>query len=188
MYTLGMGNPTLTSATFYANAASAEGGAMYNHDSSPVLTNVTFHNNSAASQGGGIYNFHSHPIFKNLTIRGNVAVSGGGLYDFDSNLQLMNSIVWGNTGGEISNEYSVLEVSHSIVQGGYFGTANLDVDPLLGPLQNNGGFTKTMSLGIGSPAIDAGDDVNCPGTDQRGVRRPQGSHCDMGAYEFGPIP
>ncbi|WP_345309022.1 choice-of-anchor Q domain-containing protein [Candidatus Villigracilis saccharophilus] len=56
-------------------------------------------------------------------------------------------------------------------------------DPLLGPLANNGGPTQTMALLSGSPAINAGDDADCEATDQRGVTRPQGSHCDIGAYE-----
>ena len=37
-----------------------------------------------------------------------------------------------------------------------------------------------------SPAIDAGNDLACPATDQRDVARPQGSDCDIGAYEFTP--
>ena len=41
-----------------------------------------------------------------------------------------------------------------------------------------------MALGAGSPAIDAGNDGTCASTDQRGVIRPQGSHCDIGAYEY----
>ncbi len=49
-------------------------------------------------------------------------------------------------------------------------------DPQLGPLAANGGPTLTMALLPGSPAIDAGDDANCPATDQRGVTRPQGAH------------
>jgi len=53
----------------------------------------------------------------------------------------------------------------------------------LSPLANNGGFTQTMVLGAGSPAIDAGNNATCASTDQRGVKRPQGPHCDMGAYE-----
>jgi HYR domain len=57
------------------------------------------------------------------------------------------------------------------------------VNPLLGPLADNGGPTPTMALGAGSPAIDAGDDASCPSTDQRGVTRPQGPHCDIGAFE-----
>jgi pectin methylesterase-like acyl-CoA thioesterase len=57
------------------------------------------------------------------------------------------------------------------------------VDPLLGPLQNNGGPTSTRALLQDSPALDAGN--NCALVDQRGVPRPQGSACDIGAYERG---
>jgi len=57
------------------------------------------------------------------------------------------------------------------------------VDPLLGPLTDNGGPTATRGLLAGSPAIDHGDSVDCPATDQRGVTRPEGPACDVGAYE-----
>jgi len=57
-------------------------------------------------------------------------------------------------------------------------------DPLLGPLADNGGPNKTMALQPGSPAIDAGNNATCPTTDQRGINRPQGSDCDIGAFEL----
>ncbi len=57
-------------------------------------------------------------------------------------------------------------------------------DPLLGPLADNGGTTQTHALLIGSDAIDNGDDLLCPATDQRGVTRPQGAGCDIGSYEY----
>ncbi len=56
-------------------------------------------------------------------------------------------------------------------------------NPLLGPLQDNGGRTPTLALQAGSPAIDAGDLIGCPATDQRGVLRPQHGQCDIGAFE-----
>ena len=57
-------------------------------------------------------------------------------------------------------------------------------DPLLGPLANNGGPTMTMALGPASPAIDAvPSGASCPATDQRGIARPQGVACDIGAFE-----
>jgi hypothetical protein len=52
-------------------------------------------------------------------------------------------------------------------------------DPQLGPLAANGGPTLTRAPAAGSPAIDHG----CPATDQRGVPRPQGPACDIGAVE-----
>jgi hypothetical protein len=59
----------------------------------------------------------------------------------------------------------------------------LTADPLLGPLQNNGGPTPTMAPATGSPVIDTGG--GCPPTDQRGLPRPDSGEtaCDIGAYE-----
>jgi hypothetical protein len=63
------------------------------------------------------------------------------------------------------------------------------VDAMLGPLQDNGGPTETHDLLPGSPAIDAGSmDCPPPDTDQRGVARPQGAGCDIGAVEYVPEP
>ena len=59
----------------------------------------------------------------------------------------------------------------------------ITADPLLGALGNYGGFTQTIPLLAGSSAIDTGNDAVCPATDQRGVTRPQGAHCDIGAFE-----
>ena len=83
-------------------------------------------------------------------------------------------------------------VTYSDIQGGYEGTGNIDADPLLGTLQDNGGFVWTYALNAGSPAIDAGnpDPATCPSTDARGVARPIDgdgdgtSLCDMGSYEY----
>jgi hypothetical protein len=69
------------------------------------------------------------------------------------------------------------------------GTDLIGVDPMLGPLANNGGPTETQALLAGSPAIDAADPrppadhaTRCPTTDQRGVAR--NGRCDIGAFEF----
>ena len=56
----------------------------------------------------------------------------------------------------------------------------------LGPLSDNGGPTATHALETGSPALDTADPAGCPATDQRGVTRPQGAGCDVGAYEREP--
>jgi len=54
---------------------------------------------------------------------------------------------------------------------------------MLDPLGNNGGPTPTHALQPNSPGIDAAALLDCPATDQRGVPRPQGPRCDIGAYE-----
>ena len=70
------------------------------------------------------------------------------------------------------------------------GTCNLteptdkrNIIPRLGPLQNNGGATDTRALLAGSAALDGGVTIGCPTVDQRGVARPQGLRCDIGAFE-----
>jgi len=106
----------------------------------------------------------------------------------------VNSIVWGNTPDQILHIEDTMTVTFSDIQGGGFvGTGNINEDPHLGPLADNGGFVKTHSLALLSPAIDAGnpDPEICPSTDARGFPRPidgngDGSAiCDMGAYESG---
>jgi CSLREA domain-containing protein len=185
----GESNPTLTNVTISENFAGYYGGGMDNHNnSSPVLTNVTFYSNSSPQSGGGMMNVsNSNPTLTNVTFSGNSSASGGGIYNNTSSPTLRNVILWSDTdsaGAEIYNYNSVPSVTYSIVQGGYPGIGNLDADPLLGLLQDNTGFTKTMALGAGSPAIDVGDDANCPSVDQRGVARPQGVHCDIGSFEY----
>jgi hypothetical protein len=64
-----------------------------------------------------------------------------------------------------------------------FGPGRDNVDPLLGPLADNGGPTRTHLPGPGSPAIDGGTTSGCPATDQRGAARPGGVSCDVGAVE-----
>lgn len=170
-----------TNITFTRNIAES-GGGIYQDGQELQLTNATFSGNTA-EQGAGVAISNGTASLTNITLSGNSAASGGAIIG-GGEVSIRNSILWGNTGGQIL--YSNATVSYSIVQGGYEGTGNLDIDPLLGILQNNGGFADTMALDIHSPAIDSGDDINCPIIDQRGVARQDG-HCDIGAYEYWPI-
>lgn len=184
-------NAILMNVTFSNNIALDQGGGMFNFDSSPSLTNVTFSGNSATSyegEGGGMFNYGiGNPTLTNVTFTGNSAtIVGGGISSWSTTPMITNSILWGNTPDQISGSATI---TYSDVQGGWAGTGNLDLDPLLGPLADNGGFTFTHALYPSSPAIDAGDPANCPATDQRGFPRPldgdglNGPRCDMGAYE-----
>ena len=186
------GTVTLTASTVSGNNAThGVGGGIDNVRGTMTLTNSTISGNSA-SAGGGIANSGTLTL-TNSTVSGNSVLRfAGGIANYD-NTTLTNSIVADQTsGGDCFN------VSGVIASSGYNldsdNTCNLtdptdlpDGNANLGPLQNNGDSTFTHALLPGSNAIDAGD---CSGgtvtTDQRGVARPQGAACDIGAIEFQP--
>jgi uncharacterized repeat protein (TIGR02543 family) len=185
--------PVVTNSTFHLNVSGYEGGGMDNHNSGPKLTNVTFAENSAWNQGGGLSSISGCSTeLTNVTFTKNSVsgAGGGGVYNYDCNASIRNVIVWGNlpANNQINNAGSSTPVvSYSVVQGGYAGGTNIITsDPLLGTLANYGGSTTTIPLTPGSSAIDMGNDSNCPSTDQRGVTRPKGIHCDIGAVEMDP--
>ncbi len=195
MYNDSTSSPLLTNVVFDGNralsgysqmAGPSMGGGMYNAGN-PVLTNVTFSNNTAVvGTGAGIYNEGS-PVLTDVTFSGNASEHGAAI-DNSGRPSIFNSVFWNDGSAEISNATdSTSRIANSIVQGGCpAGSTCTNIsaaDPKLGSLRNNGGFTRTMALGAGSAAIDKGNKVTCAPTDQRGVRHPQGSGCDIGAYE-----
>ncbi len=105
---------------------------------------------------------------------------------------LRNSILANTIGGSDcsrSDGATILENINNLIEENDLdlqscGTPTVVSDPLLGLLADNGGPTQTMALLAGSPAIDMADDAACEATDQRGISRPQGAHCDIGAYEY----
>jgi hypothetical protein len=175
----------ISESTFSSNSAtSTTGGAIRNGGPSPI-TNSTFYGNFAATDGGAIYNDSFATLtLNNTTIAG--SSGGGGLYNAGS-ASLKNTILSSNTPNNCSSVGTLTSLGHNLDSA---HTCNLSgggdlsgVNPLLGPLANSGGPTKTMRLNAGSPAIDHGSNVTCATKDQRGVKRPQGPTCDIGAYE-----
>ncbi|MBI4761641.1 MAG: choice-of-anchor Q domain-containing protein [Chloroflexota bacterium] len=204
---LGTSSGSLTNVTFSGNVANRRGGGLLLEFSSAVLTNVTFYNNTSNNNladpkgGGGMMVIASSPTLNHVTFSGNTSsangVDGGAIRvakdpagSTVSNPVIRNAIFWGNNStGITSDGTGSITIHDSIVQGGCPAGAActnvLNANPLLGTLTNNGGFTQSMALGMGSPAIDAGNNSTCASTDQRGVARPQWSGCDMGAFETG---
>jgi CSLREA domain-containing protein len=133
-----------------------------------------------------------------VTIASNAAgagpKAGGGVFNSrdDDDVVLGNTILSANLGGtgQTSNcgGHDLSSAGYNLENGNtcdFSATGDLvNTDPKLGNLMDNGGPTETMALLTGSPAIDAAT-PKCapPKTDQRGVSRPQGPRCDIGAYE-----
>ena len=182
----------LVNSTVSGNSATTgAGGGLYLGESNDslriALINSTVTQNTAA-QGAGVHVFHLDSSFREMT----------------GTLRLTNSIVADNLGSDCGGEVAggglfsgerVTSFGHnldsdgtcltpSVRQGSDIPSSNAN----LGPLADNGGATLTHALGVGSAALDAADNAVCAadpvgGVDQRGAPRPQGTHCDIGAYE-----
>lgn len=171
---------------FPLNGQESLGGGLFNDSCASVtITNTTLSSNQARL-GGGIYNSDGGQIaVTNSTIAVNSATEqGGGIFN-SGEMSILNSILALNTGVNCSSPIS--SSGFNIDSGGTCGfNGNGDqsnIDALLdSTLRDNGGFSMTHKLFEGSPAINAiqGD---CPATDQRGIERPQGDGCDIGAFE-----
>jgi hypothetical protein len=95
-----------------------------------------------------------------------------------------NTIIASNDAGNCEFGPGAMETSHSLQFGDATCTGFVSGDPKLGPLQKNApGITATFALLEGSEAVDAGSSEDCPVTDQRRTPRPEGTGCDIGAYE-----
>jgi hypothetical protein len=136
--------------------------------------------------GGGLVAANGAMDLESVTIAHNSAGGGGGiLRSAGTNVTLENALLDENTGGNCQGDPTSL--GHNLDSDGtchYAGSGDLTgISAMLDILADNGGPTETHALLPGSPAIGAADDAACPAADQRGVSRPQGTHCDIGAFE-----
>jgi hypothetical protein len=178
---LEFGSLSLASSTLSGNDADFGGGIhIVPGDPDTTIINSTFADDSATSDNSGwIDNFGSGTTIVNSTFSG---ISGGGLGNFGS-LTLQNTIMANSSSGTNCGGSVLIFDGGGNLTWPDTSCPGINQDPMLGALANNGGPTQTMALPAGSPAIDAAVLANCPATDQRGVTRPQGPGCDIGAYE-----
>jgi hypothetical protein len=195
------GTLAITSSTICGNSATSlggGGGGIFNTGGVVTITNSTISGNAAGNNGGGIHNNFITPGSVGITnslISGNSAKSGGGIYSFEAT-SAANTIIARNgalkgpdmMGTLISEGFNLIGNRSSYVTiipalGDIIGTSASPIDPLLGPLQDNGGPTQTHALLPGSPAINAGNDDVAPPQDQRNYVRQNVS--DIGAFESG---
>jgi hypothetical protein len=190
---------TITSSTLSGNSAIGAatgvegGGGAISNAATLTVTNCTLSGNSSGGFGGGaIYSFGTVTLTSS-TLSGNSAfgggfaggTAGGGIRGGVTHSR--NSIIAGNTAptapdlaGDLGSQGYNL-IGNSQGGSGFDATDLLNVNPLLGPLQDNGGPTQTTALVAGSPALNAGDPGQLGTTDQRGVVRRGG--VNIGAYQ-----
>jgi hypothetical protein len=185
---------TVSNSTISSNSARI-GGAILNSGEGGSATleivNSTMSDNSAVEQGGGLYNTGATAATR----------SGGGIYPDGSGgsatASISNTVLKAGTSGE--NIYNLVGAvtsagyNLSSDDGGGFLTATgdqINTNPMVGPLEDNGGPTLTNKLLSGSPAIDAGDPnfTPPPAYDQRGPGSPRviGGRIDVGSFELQP--
>ncbi|MGC1321712.1 MAG: right-handed parallel beta-helix repeat-containing protein [Candidatus Udaeobacter sp.] len=186
---------SVENSTVSGNSAATSGGGIYGVTNG--IVNSTISGNSAGTSAGGIYTEGSLFV-ANSTITGNSASSGGGIYNEQfSSLEISNTILNAGALGEniFNNGGTVTSDGYNLSSddgGGYLtGPGDqINTDPLLGPLQDNGGPTFTHALLPGSPAIDAGDPnfIPPPLNDQRGCPfdRVSNVRIDIGSFETQP--
>jgi dockerin type I repeat protein/parallel beta helix pectate lyase-like protein len=218
-------NATLivSNSTISGNSA-AFGAGIYNDGATGMATmsvnNSTFSANTAGSSGGGIANDGFNGGVGNLTVSNstfykNTAFSGGGIFTFGSSggtatVHIGNTILLtGTTGSDIDITCFQPTCNNTVTSHGYnlsnqggAGVLNatgdqINTDPMLGPLKDNGGPTLTHAPLINSPIIDQGKRDAIPSLttnfDQRGLARPVSDPAvvnfadasDIGAVEIG---
>ena len=163
------------------------------------------------NSGGTVSIVNSSIVGNSQVATSEASSSGAGIVNLGDTIELQNATVAANTGSAAIYSIATINAKNTIVSNGASGNCTSPItsqghnlesadecgfhsagdqtgkDPLLGALADNGGPTDTAGLLAGSPAIDTGDPAGCPLSDQRGVTRPQGSACDIGAFELVPL-
>jgi hypothetical protein len=165
-----------------------EGGAIFNNLNAQLsISNSTISSNQTIAGTGDVRNISGHPAaLTNVTL-----LAGGSRADGYAGIfgaaQLKNTII-ANAGQGANCAGAVASLGHNVSTDASCNLGALGDKPgvqaQLTGLQHNGGPTPTHALYPNSPAIDAGDNGACPAADQRGVARPHGAACDIGAYEY----
>ena len=180
-------------ASTLSNNDASRGGAIDARDVELTITNSTLSGNSAILNDGGGINMTSGAItLSNTTITENSAATRGGgvLLGFQLISNFYNSLFANNSNNDCeiaSTTFDLNADSFNIIQNDACNTDARNLDPLLGPLADNGGATLTHGLLPNSPARNTGILASCEIEDQRGQIRNDGDNlCDVGAVEFNP--
>jgi predicted outer membrane repeat protein len=166
-------------------ASASRGGGLAVNGGTATITNTTFSDNSSDAFGGGIHVQAGSATLESVTVADNTATEGSAINQEGAGaVTAANTLVSGTAGNGCRLTPAGIAWSRGIVDGADAscgsGVTVLD-DAGVSVLADNGGPTHSHALVPGSAAVDAG--TGCPAEDQRGVARPQGPACDIGAYE-----
>lgn len=184
---------TMSESTISGNSAGQGGGLFVGVPvqaggaTSHNLSNSTVSGNEA-DVGGGVANA-GWLTLTSVTVTANSAGSGAGVFNSQA-LTLRGALIGANTGADCAGATTPFSLGQNLDSDGTCSLRSAGdrsaVAPLLGALADNGGLTDTHMPELASPAVDAG--AGCPAFDQRGIRRPQGPRCDIGAIERDAAP
>ena len=186
-------SPSLENISIINNSATGNsgrgGGLRCTNNSDPTLVNVLISDNTASQEGGGVFCYNSDPSFVNVTVSGNVSAiaDGGGMFiKSNSVVNLVNTILWGNTSNEIEfasvDDSSSITISYSNIEGGQdsivtndngtvtWGDGNVDIDPMFVDTANGNYY-----LWASSQCINGGDPTTYDS---------DGTIADIGAYPY----
>lgn len=188
----GLCSMNISNSEFKQNISLSNGGAIYNDFHTNIsINNCIFSGNYANSVGGGVYNADCTLILANCTFSGNLSDQGNSLGLDDSDIEIMNCIIWDSNDCIWLSDATTLNIKYSDVQGYWPGIGNINENPLFinqfGIDNIPGTEDDDLRLAPLSPCVDSGDpdylaDPN--ETDLDGKTRIVGDNIDMGAYEF----
>jgi hypothetical protein len=200
---LSLGDIEIVYSTISDNEASAGGGVFLigAAENGMNIRNSTISGNHASGSGGGIYAKYRPLAVSNSTIASNTAGDQCGGMFLAYATELESTIVANNTAqnaatADVGSPYAIaISGANNLVIASNVPMPpdTITLNPMLGPLQDNGGYSMTHALLAGSPAIDHGNNSGAAQYDQRlfvagssqVYERVVGPGADIGAFEFG---
>ena len=160
------GTVDFSNSTLSTNSATNSGGGLANNGGTVTFSSATVFNNNAGGNGGGLVN---QSVFGPVNVRNTIVALNNAPTDPD-----VTGVAFQSLGNNLIGDAGSVGAAGRFIDGingDVVGSVGFEVNPLLGPLQDNGGATETHALLFGSPARDAGSNVGVPATYQRGFAR-----------------
>ncbi|MGB7537375.1 MAG: right-handed parallel beta-helix repeat-containing protein [Anaerolineales bacterium] len=183
-----LADANIAGSTISGNSTTEDGGGLYLQTYGLIqIINSTISGNKAAAGGGGLSAGGGDIRLNYVTLANNQTGDSSAIKN-SANLTIANSILAQNGASNCHLAESPVSLGHNLSDDSscvFAGAGDINnQNAQILPLHDNGGPTLTHALMNTSPAVNNADDAMCPASDQRGIARPFGPHCDRGAYEL----